>query len=281
VADFIYLDGEIVPAAEARVSALDRGLLYGDGLFETMRFERERVHLRERHLRRLRSSAAMIEIEPPNDDELRGALRLTIEANERDHGILRLTLTRGISSGGLAGNPERPTLLVSQRPLLQTQNSPAAATLVALSTPLRAPETPIRLKSLSHLGYVLAAREVARRGADEGVMMTADGFVAEGSLSNIFMIRNGELWTAPLELGVLPGIARGRILELARELRIATREESFTIEALRGADECFFTNAARGVVPVSSLDGAAFRGAATITMRLRERYAREIADESI
>lgn len=276
---FVYIDGAVVPAADARISVFDRGLLYGDGLFETMRVEGGRVHLRERHLRRLRQSAAALEIAMPDDEEVRTALRRTTEANHCDRCILRLTLTRGMTRGGPGSDTESSTLMVTLRPLLQALDQQSVARLVTLQQPHQTPETPTRIKSLSYLGYVLAAREVARRGADEGVMLTREGFVAEGSISTIFVVHDRVLMTAPIELGVLPGIARGRVLELARALGYETIEHSFTIDELRGAGECFFTNAARGVVPVGSIDETDFAASRPMTTALRDAYVAEMPDE--
>lgn len=278
---FVCIDGEIVPAREAGVPVSDRGLLYGDGLFETMRVEEGRVHLRERHLRRLVDAAGMLEITLPEIESIREALRATVDANRLASGILRLTLTRGIQREGLGGDTERSTLIVSQRPLLQSQNQTGRQRLITLERRLSPPDTPTRIKSTSHLTYVLAAREAAHRGADEGVMLTPDGLVAEGTIANIFIVRGGVLLTAPISLGVLPGIARGRVLELAAALGIEAREIAFDREALHGADECFFTNAARGVVVAGSVDGIALAADAPIGTRLALAYREEMANEEL
>lgn len=278
---FVSIDGRIVRAEEARVSVFDRGLLWGDGLFETMRVEQGRVHLFDRHVSRLRDGAMTLEIATPEADEIREAVRRTIEANGEARSIVRVTLTRGIARGGPASDTDGSMLMVAQRPLLQAIDSKARARLVTLRQRHLPPETPVRLKSLSYLGYVLAAREVARHGADEGVMLTADGIVAEGSITNIFIVSAGVVRTAPVSIGVLPGIARGRTLELARRLGHETREEPFSIGELRDADECFFTNAARGVIVVGSIDGHPLATEAAVAEALAAAYDAEMPDESI
>jgi branched-subunit amino acid aminotransferase/4-amino-4-deoxychorismate lyase len=255
----------------AVVSAFDRGVLYGDGLFETMRVEGGRVHLLERHLARLATSAASIEIVPPPAATLREALARTIEANDAGRCIARLTVTRGSEEG-------EPTLIVALRPLLHTGNLQQLASLTILRTPHPGPMERPTIKSLSRLDFVLAARELARSGADEGAMMR-DGYVIEGTVANLFVVDvSGRVLTAPLSSGALPGIARGRVIELARSEGIVVLEERFDVEQLRRCRECFSTNAARGVVPIGSIDGATVPGA-DIGMRLRERYDKEMPDE--
>jgi branched-chain amino acid aminotransferase len=275
---YVYINGAIVEASRATVSVSDRGFLFGDGLFETMRVDGGVIHMLGRHLRRLSEGATILEIDLPSDDELRGALKQTLEANGADQCIARLTVTRG-EGGGPGATPLSPTIVVSLRPLLQERNRSNHTALVTLSTPHLPSVTPTRIKTLSSLGFVLAAREVTRRDADEGALLTTDGLVAEGSVSNIFIIEGGMLRTAPLSLGVLPGIARGRVLELARTLGLEVLEQPFTVERLRRADECFYTNAARGVVPVGSVDGVGLGGTRGHAERFREAYFAEIANE--
>ena len=277
---YVYVDGSIEASDDAVVSAEDRGFLYGDGLFETFRIEGGRLHMLGRHLRRLRESAAMLELTLPDDDVIIGALRATIDANAQSVGVARLTVTRG-AGGRLADDTRSATLTVSLRPLLQVVDSHARAALVILGVPHQPPVTPVRTKSVSYLASVLGARETARRGADEGVTLTREGYVAEGTVSNVFIVRAGELLTPPISIGVLPGIARGRVIELAEARGIRVRELTFTALELLDADECFYTNAARGIVPVDRIDDRVLPSKNSVTMMLRPAYDAEIASEEL
>lgn len=243
--------------------------------------ERRRVHLRDRHLRRLESSAAILGIALPDRKRLIDAIDETLASNSTDDCIARLTITRGEGRGRAGVDAEACTLIVSLRPLLQYRNSSSRTKLAIVTTTHQRPETPTRIKSLSRLGYVLAAREARARGADEAVMLNADGYVAEGSVSNVFIVREGELITPPISLGILPGIARGRVLELARMRGYVVREEAFDSQRLLAADECFITNAPRAVSIVGSIDGVTLDASAPVSEALRAAYLAEIPGEAI
>ena len=277
---YVYVDGSIEAVDEAVVSVEDRGFLYGDGLFETLRIEGGRLHMLGRHLRRLRDSAAMLELELPDDEVIIGALRATIDANKQGIGVARLTVTRGVG-GRLADDTPSATLTVSLRPLLQVIDSHAHASLVILGVPHQPPVTPVRTKSVSYMASVLGARETARRGADERITLTREGHVAEGTVSNVFIVREGELLTPPISLGVLPGIARKRVIELAEARGIRVREQTFTALELLDADECFYTNAARGIVPVGRIDDRVLPSKNWMTMMLQPAFDSEIASEEL
>jgi branched-subunit amino acid aminotransferase/4-amino-4-deoxychorismate lyase len=274
----VYLNGAIVEEADAALPVRDRGFLFGDGLFETMRIADARVHLRERHLARMSRGADLLGFDLPPLAELRSALDRTIAANGASACVARLTVTRGVGGAPGAEPEEPPTVLITLRPLLQSRESIRLISLATPQPPLLGTE---RIKSTSYLGYVLAAREAVARGADEGVMVDAEGWVTEGSVSNIFVVRAGQVLTPPLSLGVLAGIARGRVIELARELSLEVREELFGIDDLRASQGCFITNAARGVVAVGSIDDVALGEPDEITLLLRAAYLSGMPSETL
>jgi branched-subunit amino acid aminotransferase/4-amino-4-deoxychorismate lyase len=274
----VYLNGAILPSREAMISPLDRGFLYGDGLFETMRSYGGKIHLLARHLARLRRSADHLLLPLPSDQDLVTALRATLEANGGGDLALRLTVSRGTGAiGDISG--DMPTLLVTPRPLTQRDGRPEA--LITLSVWRSPPETGMAVKSLNYLTGAQAARELADAGVGEGILLTHEGWVAEGSVSNIFALRDDLLRTPPLSLGILDGITRRRVMELAGTIGIEVREERFTPEFLRSCRECFYTNSVREVVPVSSVDGhrVGDGDVGPVTRKLLDAYRREAPDE--
>lgn len=278
---FVHLNGRIVPISEAAISPLDRGFLFGDGLFETMRIYDRGIHLLRRHLERLRSGAATIELRIPDDDLLTAALRETADANAMANGALRLTVSRGVGMLGRADEGE-PTILVTARPLAQAGDF--RERMIVLEARRGRASTPVGLKSLAYFASVHGALELTRRGgAAEGIMLSEEGFVVEGSVSNIFCVSDEVLLTPPIDLGILPGITRGRVIELARSLGMEVREERFTLEALRSARECFYTNSLREIVPATSIDEIAVGSGSIgpITSALAEAYHREAPDEQL
>lgn len=276
--DHIYLNGRILPAADAALSPFDRGLLFGDGLFETVRIYRGRGHLLGRHLRRLVAGLDFLGIAHPGEEAFADAVRRTIDANDLGDGVLRLTVTRGV--GGSVVEPELaegPTILVTLRPLLQSPGADNGEGIVTLGIRHMEPQLGRRLKSLNYLPVAYAARELAAAGVREGLLLASDGTVAEGTVSNIFRVAGGAVMTPPESLGILPGITRGRVIELARQEGLEVREERFALDDLLASDECFYTNSVREIVPVTSVDARAIGGRepGAVTLRLRALYRAE------
>jgi len=280
----VYLNGELLPASAAHISLFDRGFLFGDGLFETMRVYGGRVHLLRRHLERLAEGASALRIDLPGADVLVDAIRSTIEANGAMDIVARLTVSRGV--GGMTpteGSAGRTTIAVHLRPLLHNSYLDHPARLITIRGIFHHSDGAPRLKSLNYLTSVRAGFEVHDAGADEGIVTTAEGTVAEGSLSTIFCIREGVLHTPPLDLGILPGITRGRILEIAAAEGIPTRQERFTRDVLVGCDEVFYTNSVREVVPVGRIDETVIGDGrcGAVTGLLGRRYRDEAANEGL
>ena len=267
---WVYLDGAYLSSEEAKVAADDAGLLYGRGLFETFRARRGAVYLLERHFDRLEAGARTLGIVLPQTlADLRAAVRTLTEQCELEDARVRLTLTAGSASG-------RPSLLIQARAATDYPQRLYERGMSALVAPVRRNETsPLaRVKSLNCLDSLLAREQARRAGLDEALFLNTRGRLADGSATNIFLVRDGELLTPPVEDGALPGITRGAVLELAHAARIGAHEVSLTLDDLRGAEEAFLTNAVAGLVPLVSVDGAKVGSGkpGLLTRRLRELY---------
>jgi branched-chain amino acid aminotransferase len=255
----IWMNGRLVDAADARVSIFDHGLLYGDGIFEGIRFYGGRVFRREAHLERLERSAAAIELALPHSrDELRSALAAVIDRAGVPDGYVRLVVTRG--EGDLGLDPRscvRSTTFLAAAPLRVFAGDAGVAVVVASTRQAGPDVVDPRIKSLNYLNRLLARLEAIRAGADEAIMLNARGLVAEGTTDNVFIVRNGTLLSPPASDGALEGITREVVLELARELGIPAREESLGTYDLRVADEVILVGTSAGLVAVRSVDGRA------------------------
>ena len=255
-----WIDGAIVEAAAATVPVLDHGLLYGDGVFEGLRFYRRRVFRMAAHLRRLRDSARAIGLNIPLDEAaLAAAIERLVAAFGAEDGYLRLVATRGVGPLGL--DPARctaPTVfIVADRLALASaaQRERGARLIVAATRRLGADGLDPRIKSLNYLNHILARMEATHAGADEAILLNAQGRVAEASSENVFCVRDGVLKTPPVSDGALDGITRAVVIELARKLGIECRETSLAPYDLYTADECFLTGTGAELIPVRELDG--------------------------
>ena len=268
----VNLNGQLVLQGEARISLFDRGFQFGDGLFETMRSYGGRAYLLSRHLRRLRDGADQLGIPLPDDEELASRIATTIAANNLPDCAVRLTVSRGVSENLFDIRPDAmPTIAVQLRPLLHFGDQPENIITVAVDPTIGGGGM---LKSLNYLRSVQAVRKVREAGVREGVMLREDGVVLEGSVSNIFMVKHGTVATPPIELRILPGITRQRVLELAQKLSIPAEQRPFTLAELLRADEVFYTNSVREIVSVGGIDNVMI-GAATITQQLLVAYRNE------
>ncbi|MGF1612093.1 MAG: aminotransferase class IV [Kiloniellales bacterium] len=251
----IFLNDRLVSAEEARIDPADRGLLLGDGLFETLLCRSGRIERLEAHLARLRAGAAVLGILPPDLDLAEAAATL-LEANEltaRD-AALRITLTRGLGPRGLLPPDEaRPTLLISAVAQPAAQERALSAVVATIRRNEQSPLS--RLKTLNYLDNVLAKREAVARGADEAILLNTVGRLASATAANLFLVRGRSLFTPPPSEGVLPGITRAAILELAPALGLAPVEAPLEPGQLRDADEAFVSNSLIGVRALASLDG--------------------------
>ena len=255
---WIYINGKFWKKSEAKVSVFDHGLLYGDGIFETLRAYGGRILFLSRHIKRLFASASAISLETGRSpDDIRGILYQTLTQNHLTDAYIRLSVTRGEGEIGL--NPALcplPTTIIQAKPFAghpqEHYQQGIRASLVQVRR--NAPQTTDpSIKSLNFLNNILAMQEALRAGAQEAVMLSTDGWVCEGSVSNIFWVRNGVLKTPDLRVGLLAGVTREAVLEIARQEGLTVEEGCFPPEDLLGATEAFVTNTTYEVMPVTSL----------------------------
>ncbi|TNF86387.1 MAG: aminotransferase class IV [Gammaproteobacteria bacterium] len=258
-----WIDGSIMPAVEASVSVFDHGLLYGDGVFEGLRFYNRRTFMLQAHLERLQQSADAIGLELPYSlGQLADAIEKLIAAYPQDAGYLRLVATRGPGSLGI--DPRsclRPLVFIiadALRVMNVSDISQGVSLHIAKTRRMPAECLNPEIKSLNYLNNILARIEANRTGADEALMLNLDGFVSEGSVDNIFITSEGVLRTPPLGDGLLAGITREVVIEAAGAAGIACEEVSLRPADLFAADECFLTGTGAELIPVRQIDEHCF-----------------------
>ncbi len=251
------MNGRVEDLAVAAVSAADRGFLLGDGIFETMRARGKQVFRLDAHLRRLAAGAARARIPVP--PEVPAALASLLQAGRLTESALRLTLTRGVGGDGLAiARAAEPTLVISLGPL---PDVPEAWYRKGLSLRLTSHRLGSRsptagIKSLGYLPAILALHEAREAGADDALLLDERDRVAEATASNLFWVSPaGALLTPARSCGILPGVTRAAVLELARDSNLAVEEGEWPLQDLSDAREAFTTSSLRGVVPVTRLNG--------------------------
>ena len=255
--EIVYLNGSLIPRSQAKVSALDYGFLYGFGLFETMRAYEGQVFRLESHLSRLVRSAELLGL-PVRVPELKDAVRDTIEANRLSDARIRITISAG--EGEMPPGPgtcQKPTVLVlAERYQPYLEEVYQRGFRAVISSIRRNSQSPLsRLKSANYLESLLARQQARETGVDEAVCLNDKGLLAEASMSNIFLVSDGILRTPGEESGILPGITRGVILELALKLDIKALEEDIRLSELFQAQEAFLTNSLIEVMPLTELEG--------------------------
>ena len=255
---WIYLNDCFVRKEDARVSVFDHGFLYGDGVYETLRAYQGRIFLWERHVARLRRSCELIGLELPMHDEAWISIiaELLVRNGLQDAG-LRLTVSRGEGELGIDPNLcPNPTIVVMAKPVVTyTDKQLEQGKILHLSSVRRNPElaqSP-QIKALSFLNNILAKQEAVRVGADDALMLNMEGYLAECTTSNIFFVKNKQLYTPAVDCGILKGITREVIMELANERGVSVEEGQYTMEQLLQADECFMTNTGIEIMPVSRI----------------------------
>jgi len=257
----IYINGELKPKSEARVSVYDHGLLYGDGVFEGIRAYGDEVFKLDEHLQRLFRSAHFLHIEIPLTlEELRAAVLNTLKANHLYNGAyIRLVVTRGV--GDLGINPKKctqgPTIFIitDTIQLYPPELYDKGIRTIICSTRKHSPQclSP-QVKATQYLNNIMALIEANNSGMLEAIMLSLDGFVTEGSADNIFIASGKHVITPPVYLGALEGITRDAVMELAREAGYSVEEKRFTSFELYEAEECWFTGTAAELMPVIEVD---------------------------
>jgi branched-chain amino acid aminotransferase len=255
----IYINGTLVPWGEARISPFDRGYLYGYGLFETMRSYGGHVFSLDRHLARLMHSAGRIGIDAGLDRvTLRQAIHSTLEANKLADARIRLTVTAAEGERGLvpptSGN--LTIMVVAEELVLPPPRAYGEGIRAAVVGTSRNSQSPLSsIKSVAYLDNLISHAEAVAAGADEAILLNERGFVAECSTSNIFLVVGGRLLTPSAESGILPGVTREEVIEMAPSLGVAVGEEEISLAVLRRADEAFLTNSVVEVMPIVEVDG--------------------------
>ncbi len=277
----VYIDGKLYDKEDAKISVYDHGLLYGDGVFEGIRSYGGKVFRLEQHLDRLWNSAKAIWLEIPMTREaMAKAIVETLAANEIADGYIRLVVTRGAGTLGLDPNrTSHPQVIVitDYITLYPEELYRNGLEIITVST-MRNHSAALspRIKSLNYLNNILAKIEGLQAGCIEALMLNTKGEVAECTGDNIFLVREGRLLTPPNEAGILEGITREAVIELARESGREVREIPLTKHDIYIADECFLTGTAAEVVPVAKVDsrkiGAGVPG--PVTRDLMERFHR-------
>jgi branched-chain amino acid aminotransferase len=256
----IYLDGEIVPENEAKISVFDHGYLYGDGIFEGIRAYNGRVFMLDQHIKRLYQSAKTIMLKIPlTKNEMEAAILKTIRANKLNDAYIRVVVSRG--KGDLGLDPRRcpkPTIVIiaSAIQLYPEELYKTGLKLVTVPTRRNGPEmVNPRIKSLNYLNNIMARLEANMQGAPEAIILNSDGFVAECTGDNIFIIEDDRIYTPPRYAGILKGTKREVVLKIAAEIGLEVKEELFTRHDLFNADECFLSGTAAEAIPVVEVDG--------------------------
>jgi len=275
----VYLNGELVPEAEANVSVFDHGVLYGDGVFEGIRVYNGRVFRLQQHLARLYDSARAIMLSVPlTIDELTEATLETCRANELTDGYIRLVVTRG--RGDLGLDPRKchePTIFIIADSIefYPEEYYDNGLEVITCATRRNSPDAlDPAIKSLNYLNNILAKIETVRAGVPEGIMLSNDGYVAECTGDNIFLVRDDHVVTPPISVGNLRGITRQVGIELLAEMGIETEEELFRLLDVYNAKEMFLTGTAAEIVPVATVDGRPIGDGrpGPLTGKLREKF---------
>jgi len=275
----IYIDGKFYSEANAKISVFDHGLLYGDGIFEGIRFYNGRVFRLEEHLHRLWDSARSICLEiPMTMQDMTEAVLETIRQNRLRDGYIRLLVTRGIGNLGL--NPTQcksPSVIIiaATIALYHEDFYRKGLTIVTCAT-RRSSAAALNpaVKSLNYLNNVMARVEANLAGADEALMLNDAGNVAECTADNVFIAKHGQIFTPPVAAGALRGITRSVVFEIAAELGVKVRETDITRHDVFVADECFLTGTAAEIVPVVKADGRSIGNGkpGPITARIIARF---------
>lgn len=256
----IFVDGSYYSEQDAKVSVFDHGLLYGDGIFEGIRIYHGRVFKLKEHIDRLFASAKAILLNiPMSHAELMKATVDTCRENKLQDGYIRLLVTRGVGNLGLNPNKcKKPSVIIIADKIqlypkeyyengLQIVTVPTTRNLHSALNPA--------IKSLNYLNNILAKIEANNAGCEEAIMLNSEGFVAECTGDNVFIIKNGQIFTPPLSAGALYGITRNTVIELAQCAGIKVSEPNLTRYDLFNADECFLTGTGAEIVPVVKIDG--------------------------
>ena len=277
----IWLDDRLVDEAEAKISVFDHGVLYGDGVFEGIRVYNGRIFELEAHIKRFYESAKVIRLDVPmSKSKLIKAIEKTVEANGVIDGYIRLVVTRGVGTLGL--NPficegGRLFIIADNIQLYPEELYETGMKVISATTVRNHPlALPPQVKSLNYLNSILAKIEALDNDVPEAIMYNHEGYVAEATADNVFIVRNGVIYTPPVEAGALEGITRGIVIKLAREENLEVVEKNLTRCDLYICDEFFLTGTAAEVIGIVEIDGRVIGDGkpGLITRLLRKKFFR-------
>jgi len=284
----IYINGTYYAKEDAKISVYDHGLLYGDGVFEGMRSYSGRVFRLNEHLVRLYESAKAIQLTIPMTAAALGeAVKATLARNQLSDAYIRLVVTRGAGSLGLdpAKTSDPQVIIIADHIELYPKDKYENGLEIITAATIRNHPAALnpRIKSLNYLNNILARIEGKLAGCSEALMLNHRGEVAECTGDNIFTIRHGSLYTPPIDAGILEGITRNAIIELARSVGINVIEATMTRHDIYVADECFLTGSAAEVIPVVKLDGRPIGDGKVgkITKQLSEAFHKHVRQPSV
>ncbi len=276
----IYLNGELVERKQAKISVFDHGLLYGDGVFEGIRAYSGNLFKLKEHLDRLYNSAAAIEMEiPMTKEEMTRAVVDTVNANKLRDAYIRLVVTRGV--GDLGINPvkcfEPAVFIIADKVTLYPEEYyKNGLNIITASTRRNIPEAlSPRIKSLNYLNNIMAKIEANRMKVPEAIMLNREGYVAECTGDNIFLVNTrGEVLTPPLYTGALNGITRTVIIDIIKDMGLKIIEAPFTLFEVYSSAECFLTGTAAEIIPVVDVDGRKIADGrpGELTIKLKEKF---------
>ena len=278
----VFLNGKLLPEAEAMVPLNDRGWLLGDGLFETVRVANGKLFRWDSHWERLRLGLEFLKITPPYaSKDLQTAAAELLDQNQLTEAILRVTVTRGRGTRGYSPkNAGPPTIAITLSPLpSKPAGEPLSCRLATSSFRIPAGDALSSFKTTSKLLNVLARAEAEERGADEALLLNTDGEAAETAGGNLFWIDQNAVCTVP-DGGILPGITRGVVLEICASLGLPTRELRIRPEQLGRMSGLFMTNSAQGIIPISSLDARPLDPSPLVN-QIAEAYLKVLRQESV
>jgi branched-chain amino acid aminotransferase group I len=278
----VYLSGSLVPRSEARISSFDFGFLYGYALFESMRSYSGKVFRLEQHLDRLKRSSETIGLNLPEVD-IQKAIYGTLEANSLADARIRLTVSLG--EGEATPEPstcKNPTLFITANSYTPLSEAVYSKGFKALVSPIRRNSTsPLsQVKSANYLDMMLVKTQAKNAGADEALLLNEKGYVSEGSTSNVFVVSKGKLITPSIDSGILPGVTREVVLEMASTFGIGLEESSVELDELYKADEAFLTNSVIEIMPLVEVDGKHIgSGIGNLTNKLMSVYKALVVKE--
>lgn len=280
----IYIDGKFCSKEEATISVFDHGLLYGDGIFEGVRFYGKKLFCLEAHVKRLYQSAKALQLTIPLESEkLQKTIHECVERNDLADGYIRIVVTRGKGSLGLSPkscSQASLIIIVGEIALYSPEAYETGLSIITCATRrMTHGALSPQIKSLNYLNNILAKQETLRAGVEEGLMLNEQGFVSECTADNIFIVREEKVVTPSLDAGALAGITRSVVIDLARSLGLKVEEALLTCYDIYTADECFLTGTAAEIIPVVKLDeksiGAGVPG--PVTKRLIQTFKALVA----